>query len=251
MVTGGVPDLRLVGAAAARGLPAVARLWVGFVVDLDWVVVGRSRVVSTGRVVVKAPSLDELRTQARRTYRYWPLYLLLRLREVEQHLTSAQRDELGAVLGAVTTAPSVVEAAEWDIALLVEYGLLQGGEPLPTTAPPAPLRWIEGECRGFVVNAAALEFSLETAQQQYRVALLRTTNQHSAVLQAAATVFNQIALELSPPAALEAAQVWAALHGARALDWQMHPLEPTLTSTVTPALPPRRRGRGFFRTPTS
>jgi hypothetical protein len=203
---------------------------------------------------MKAPSIDELRTQARRTYRYWHLYLLLRLREVEQHLTPAQRDELGSVLGLATdTAPPLpaAVAGSWDVSLLVEYRLLQGDEPLPNTPPPPPLRWIEGECRGFVVNDTALEFSLETDQQQYRVELLRTTHQHSAVLQAAATIFNQLTFELTPQTALETAQLWAALHGARPLDWHSTPLIPTVTTSPTPTLPLRRRGRGFMRTPNS
>jgi hypothetical protein len=202
--------------------------------------------------MVKAPSIDELRTQARRTYRYWPLYLLLRLREVEQHLTPAQRDELGAVLGeaALPTAPAAVVGG-WDIRLLVEYGLLQGNEPLPTTPPPPTLRWLNGDCRGFVVNGTALEFSLETEQQRYCVALLRTTNQHSQTLHEAAAILNQMAFELTPQTALETARLWAALHGARPLDWEITPLMPTITPALTPTLPPRRRGRGFMRTPNS
>jgi hypothetical protein len=202
--------------------------------------------------MVKAPSIDELRMQARRTYRYWPLYLLLRLREVEQHLTSTQRDELGSVLGeaALPSAPAAITDG-WDTRLLVEYGLLQGDEPLPTTPPPPTLRWLDGECRGFIVNGTALEFIMETEQQQVRVELLRTTHQHSQTLHEAAAILNQMAFELTPQTALETARLWAAWHGSRRLDWHSTPLMPTITPALTPSLPPRRRGRGFMRTPNS
>lgn len=33
--------------------------------------------------MAKTPNLDELRVQARNSYRFWHIYLMLRLREVE------------------------------------------------------------------------------------------------------------------------------------------------------------------------
>ena len=47
--------------------------------------------------MAKTPNLDELRGQARSSYRYWHIYLMLRLREVEQHLTPAEKEEVGMV----------------------------------------------------------------------------------------------------------------------------------------------------------
>ena len=50
-------------------------------------------------------SLDELRDLARRTYRYWPIYLVLRLRELEQHLDPDDRPALLSLCSAVVVQP--------------------------------------------------------------------------------------------------------------------------------------------------
>jgi hypothetical protein len=76
-------------------------------------------------------SLHELRAQARITYRYWHIFLMLRLREIETHLTQAERDVLGQVV-----APKPMNLLT---ATLIEYDLLMGDETLPDIPLPPPL----------------------------------------------------------------------------------------------------------------
>lgn len=222
---------------------------------------------------VKAtPGLDELRSQARQTFRYWPIYLMLRLREVEQHLTPAQRDELGPVAGfdSLSVAASLPARIPPDgrVALLIEYGLLTGEEPIRDISvdsiplPDADACFFRAGAalintqfqRGYV----SLDFVMRQEATLARMELLRTTAIFSEAIASAAEVFNRMSVDLSAEVAFEAARCYSAVHGARRLEWQSLPvsvvadfLPDTCSANGTePILPPRRRrGRGIFRTP--
>lgn len=180
------------------------------------------------------PSLHELRAQARITYRYWHIYLMLRLREIETHLTQAERDELGEVI-----APKPMNLLT---ATLIEYGLLTGDENLPDISPPAPLDLPDGDLVFYVIDA-----SLYVICDRQRLELMRVDVSHADVLQEACHIFNQMLNELAPDVVLECARWWAMLQGARTLDWQTSDSPAPKQKNITPNLPKRNRGRGAMR----
>ncbi len=187
-------------------------------------------------------SLDELRDHARRTYRYWPIYLVLRLRELEQHLDPDNRP---ALLSASGTLPPP------DVSGLVQAGLWRGRIPAGTT-PPSSLTIPDGATLCFEVqttsDTATLVALAQGVYEIHQVEIMRVPFAHKDVLTKAVDHFNLVVLS-DPVAALDAARLWATLHGARALDWQQVSVAITDTASPTPSLPPRRRGKGQFRTP--
>jgi hypothetical protein len=208
---------------------------------------------------ITTPSLDELRSQARRTFRTWPIYLMLRLRDVEQHLTPAQRVELGPVLGFGAPNPMVplpeAIARDGRLTLLIEYGLLpeqdEWSEPLPMLAERPPIT----TCR-FEIETQTSGVSLMCEAQHeadlLRLELLCTEAAYNHDLKMAATLFMSIQTDVSSDAALEAARLWAVLHGGRQLAWETVKTRDADTNgpaMPAAALPPRRRGRGLFRSP--
>jgi len=204
------------------------------------------------------PSLDELRSQARRTFRTWPIYLMLRLRDVEQHLTPAQRAELGPVLGfgapdSIMPLPQSI-ARDGRLALLIEYGLLpeeeHWTEPLPILAERPPVTACHFQV-ATLTNGVALMCEAQHEADLLRLELLRTEATYAHDLVTATTIFMQIQADVSSDAALEAARLWAALHGSRQLTWEtVKTLDVEANGqTRSAALSPRRRGRGQFRSP--
>ena len=186
-------------------------------------------------------SLAALRDHARHTYRYWPIYLVLRLREIEQHLDPDNRPVLLGSGG--STLP--------DVSGLVEAGLWRGAISADTTfssplsIPDGAILCFEVQSTGDVVTLVAVA---QTTISIHQVELMRVPSSHEDVLKKAIEYFNQVLLS-DPVAALNAARLWAALHGARALDWQQVSVTTSDTASPTPSLPPRRRGKGQFRTP--
>lgn len=208
-------------------------------------------------------SLDELRSQARLTYRYWHIYLTLRLREVEQHLTPAQRAELSG-----NSAPQ----SRFNLQLLVNSGLWKAGEPmpdlpqLPSLSLPAAENYFfrvgnSLNASGFSKQYISLDVVALTSETVLRLELMRVRAEDSEMLELACTILNRIAHEFSTELAFEAGRGWAFLHGARVLNWVLVPnqfvqkfapqalkiSQPTEIHSQQPALPPRKRGKGMFR----
>jgi hypothetical protein len=215
-------------------------------------------------------SLDDLRSHARLSYRYWPIYLYLRLREVEQHLTSAERAALGEPKPKVGTT-----ATNLDLSILIEYGLWKEDEIVPEIDEPALSELPSAEnylfrvgasltSKGFSQDFCSLNLVAVLAEQALHLELLRVRNTDARTLSTAGKLFNRIAEEVSPQVAYESARLWAALHGARSLNWLPVPRQmlndfvPDLF-TVSHSqvsqngkarpLPPRKRGKGMFRDP--
>jgi hypothetical protein len=220
-------------------------------------------------------SLEELQAQARRNFRYWPIYLMLRLREVEQHLSATERDQLGK-LGSTEADLEHKASHDLDIAILLEYGLLAGDEALAKIASPKPIPIPEAQIYSFRTGMSLIAGQLKAAfqsldfvavlpQASQRLEILRVPAHETDVLHTATRIFTAMQEELSLEVALEAARLWAALHGARLLAWETLPnhlldefLPPELSQLVTTdgskfaslakVLPPRRkRGKGLFR----
>ena len=188
-------------------------------------------------------SLDDLRSQARLTYRYWPIYLMMRLREIEQHLDPATRPVLA----------SLAVPAGLDIAKLVTYGLWDSDIPLPQYTPPPPLA-LPAATRLRIqtrlqADSVLLEALAEDVDGYWQLPLLRSPLAQQADLQQVAAQFQAMGHEYPDTVILEAARLWAALHGARPLHWSVdrHPFNATAPVIPQPALPPRKRGRGAFR----
>ena len=181
-------------------------------------------------------SLDDLRAQARLTYRYWPIYLMLRLREAEQHLTPDQRRALPAGIFAAL-----------DVSRLVTYGLWDSDLPTPKITPPPQLTILDGTT--LQIQAVAGDSASLLAQSDgVQVVLMHSPADTLPTLQQIAAQFTAMSREYPAQTVLDNARLWAALHGARSLDWEA-------ISAASDArqddLPPRKRGRGSFRTPFS
>ena len=187
-------------------------------------------------------SLDELRDHARRTYRYWPIYLVLRLRELEQHLDP---DDRPALLGSGVGSPLT------NVSGLVQAGLWRGRIPASITPPPT-LTIPDGATLCFEVRTVSDTVTLvalaQGAYEIHQVEIMRVPSAHEDVLQGAVDYFNRVVLS-DPMATLDNARLWATLHGARTLDWQQVSVAATDTASSIPSLLPRRRGKGQFRTP--
>lgn len=215
-------------------------------------------------------SLEDLRSQARLTFRYWPIYLQLRLREVEQHLSATERQALG------NSPPQLApKNTPLDLSILLEYGLWQEDELVPEIVEAPILAVPAAESYFFCVGMSLSQkgflkafMSLDAVAIQQggvlRLELLRVRLEDAEHLTLAGKLFNRIAAELSVDVALEAARLWALLHGARLLQWGSVPNQylaqfvpqilasniPTAsTNGKHPALPPRKRGKGVFRDP--
>jgi hypothetical protein len=179
-------------------------------------------------------NLAELRAQARMTYRYWHIYLMLRLREIEQHLAPEERATLS--LPAPTAKP--------DARILHEAGLLPEGALLaeiPTLTIP------EATHHSFLVQPQWDGTHTLLAQaDEHTLLIMRVLAEHHATLNDACERFNALLYQHDAQAIFPLAQAWAISQGARRLEWQPanHPPTPH-----TPALPKRRRGRGRFREP--
>lgn len=183
-------------------------------------------------------SLDELRDHAQMTYRYWPIYLVMRLRELEQHLDPDARPTL-------LSSPNLP-----DVSGLVQSGLWRGpilaGTTLPThiAIPDSATLCFEVQTAPDTTTLIALAQGAYEIQQ---VEIMCVPSAHVDVLTNAVEYFNRVVLS-DPVAALDAARLWASLHGARALEWQQVSITTDTVSQDVP-LPRRRRGKGQFRTP--
>ncbi len=213
-------------------------------------------------------SLEDLRSQARLTFRYWHIYLYLRRREVEQHLSVQQQRTLAGNLPQLAPKNPPV-----DLAILLEYGLWKEDEQMPDVAelPPFTLPVAESYFfrvgvslgqRGFLPSFVSLDAIAVQQDNVLRLELLRSRLEDAEPLPLAGKLFNRIASELSLDVALESARLWAFLHGARLLQWRTIPSQylaqfaPQVLETDAPTpspngkhppLPPRKRGKGFFR----
>jgi hypothetical protein len=111
-----------------------------------------------------------------------PIYLMLRLREVEQHLSPAEHQQLGAVL---TNRPllETTQKTNQDISILIEYGLLDGTETLAQIEPPPPTTLPTADDyffrvgptlvkSGFKSDYTSLDFVALLASQPRRVEIL-------------------------------------------------------------------------------
>ena len=184
--------------------------------------------------------LNALREQARLTYRYWPIYLVLRLREIEQHLSDEERASLALEAGPPPP----------NLTLLQRYHLW--GDATPALDPPNALAVPDEATLCFEVddtsNSARLQAVATAAAEAYRLDLLAAPVTYRDHLAAVAQQLHQMMADHDAQTAFDAARLWAALHGARALSWEVSSLQ-SATTHKGGRLPTRRRGRGQYRLP--
>jgi hypothetical protein len=223
----------------------------------------------------RTQSLDDLRVQARLTFRYWPIYLMLRQREVDRHLTTQERQLLG------TTRPTVVWVeSNKTVELLTRYGLWREGLPMDEKQKIEYLTLPEGgqyffrvgkslTTHGFQSKTVSLDVVSVAANGVKRLELMRVQVSDRNTLEIACKLLNRIAEEFTFDLAVNSARWWAAAQGSRLLTWVGIPKEfvnefmpglpslaPVATTTADkvetveiPKLPQRRRGKGKFREP--
>jgi hypothetical protein len=205
-----------------------------------------------------AQSLASLRQQARASFRYWHIYLYLRLREVEQHLRPSERHS-------TPHAPAELELL-WAYGLWAEDDTMPDPTPLPALALPTAERYsfrvgVSLGQRGFLPAFVSLDAVALQGAQVLRLELVRVRLEDADTLALAGALFNRMASEFSFAVAMASARLWAHLHGARALQWgavaSQHlaqfapevPLPEVTPTTTSAPLPARKRGKGVFRDP--
>ncbi len=174
----------------------------------------------------------ELAQQARAAYRYWPLFLVRRVRQLERHVNG----QVVTVIPPSTSAP-VPSSARWvteaDVAVLRESGL-----PLPDELPRAmmpermrlpaaeqcwfhagPLPGVEGL---YTLNLLRQETGQPTQSAEprcFRLELMRVEAHVGWYLEDAARSLERMAEQLGYEVSLQAARIWSVLHGGEPQAW--------------------------------
>jgi len=153
--------------------------------------------------------LTQIQEKSRLTFRYWPILLVLRVREIEQHMeTEGERGLLG---------PPTAQT------LLRQYDLWNGREDDMTTPPKVEMP--AGSNLVFAVDetdgGTVLSATATDVKETWRLDLMRVPPEHADLLSRAADTFNRMRNDHAPGAALDAARLWGALHGARSLSWRV------------------------------
>lgn len=194
----------------------------------------------------------ELAQQARSAYRYWPLFLVRRVRQLERHV--------GAKFTTVIPPPSSVPmsiSARWvaatDVAVLREYGLPLPDE-LPRVAMPDLMRlpsaekfWfhaapIAGDDRLYALTFLRQEHrrpSQSAAPRSFRLELMRVEARFGWYLDGAAHCLERMAARLGYEVAFQAARIWSVLHGGEPQSWKLVPADDLPVYLQSDALAPK------------
>ena len=161
--------------------------------------------------------MQQLQTQARRSFRYWPVLLILRMRQLEQHVTSEQLADLPSLTTSSGTVP--------DVSILTEYRL-----PTPEQLPSLVMPELE-DCPparsyffrvGKGTDYATLDL-LRSSDEYHIYETMRMTLEDQRYLQKAVVCLDRIIADLGPPEALRQAKLWALLHGCVPQSWEIVP----------------------------
>ena len=162
--------------------------------------------------------MQQLQTQARRSFRYWPVLLVLRMRQLEQHVTSEQLADLPLLM----TSSGIVP----DVSVLTEYGL-PTPEQLPSLAmpeleecPPARSYFFRA---GKGENYATLDLLRSSDAEYHTYETMRMALEDQRYLQKAAVCLDRIIADLGPAEALRQAKLWSLLHGCVPQSWVIVP----------------------------
>jgi hypothetical protein len=163
-------------------------------------------------------NMQQLQTQARRSYRYWPVLLILRMRHLEQHVTTEQLAELPLL--------TMSSGAVLDVSILTEYGL-----PTPDQLPSLAIPELE-DCPaarsyffrvGQGENYVTLDLLRSSDSEYYAYEVLRMTLEDHWYLQKAVVCLDRILADLGPSEALRQAKLWSLLHDGMPQSWAVVP----------------------------
>jgi hypothetical protein len=184
-------------------------------------------------------NLGELKTQARRIYRHWPLFLVLQIRSAEKHLdaeTSGEQklaegsDELGII-------------RQMKFPMKSEYGrlLVPQREPLAQTGARF---WFQSGSLPDNSNIAVLNLIRFRSNGNYhRRELLRVAGEDSWFAERAAQEFNRALDGYGVDAVFNAARLWASFSGGVTLPWEAVDAE---TVAQSPSKSEKKSGKRLF-----
>lgn len=162
--------------------------------------------------------IQQLQTQARRSYRYWPVLLVLRIRHLEQHVSAEQLADLPLLMTSSGTAP--------DLSILTEYGL-PTPEQLPSLTVPELEDCPAAHAYFFRVGQGddfiTLDLLRSSKSDYLAYELLRMTLEDHWYLGKAVVCLDRMLADLSPPEALRQAKLWSLLHGGMPQSWAIVP----------------------------
>ena len=162
--------------------------------------------------------MQQLQTQARRSYRYWPVLLILRMRHLEQHVSAEQLADLPLLTASSGTV--------LDVSILTEYGL-----PTPEQLPSLTVPQLE-DCPaarsyffrvGQGENYVTLDLLRSSESDYHAYELLRMTPEDHWYLGKAVVCLDRMLAALGPPEALRQAKLWSLLHGGMPQSWAIVP----------------------------
>lgn len=164
-------------------------------------------------------NFQDMKATARRSYRYLPVFLLRRLRELESHLDAATTAQLeqAAPLPRNVSNPLAERCRA--------VGLpLPANPPPPAVEPPVQMPDVERltfevmSAEGGTVRLLAVAQHRGKAAQIYDLA--RAADGHRGYLEDAANNLNQLLTDVDRTETFQVALYWAGLHGAPKGEWE-------------------------------
>jgi hypothetical protein len=161
-------------------------------------------------------NLAELKSQARRVYRHWPVFLMLQIRRAEKHLDPTQPAEERLAEGSDELA--IIQ--QMNFPARDEYK----GFPLPLREALAQTRarfWFRNGAPPDDTDVAVLDLIRFRANGDYhRRELLRVSDEDSWFVERAADEFNRALDGYGVDVVFNAARLWASFSSGITLPWQ-------------------------------
>jgi hypothetical protein len=161
-------------------------------------------------------NLAELKTQARRIYRHWPVYLMLQIRNAEKHLDTEQSTEQRLAEG----SDELQIIRQMDFPVKEEYDSF----PLPqreTLSQSGARFWFRGGSLPDDETVAVLDLIRFRANGDYhRRELLRVANDDSWFVERAAQEFNRALDGYGVDAVFNSARLWTSFSNGVTLPWE-------------------------------
>jgi hypothetical protein len=161
-------------------------------------------------------NLAELKTQARRIYRHWPVFLMLQIRNAEKHLDATQNDEQRLADG----------SDELQIIRQMNFPVKKEYDSFPLTQRESLSQsgarfWFRSGSLPDDETVAVLDFIRFRANGDYhRRELLRVTNDDSWFVERAVQEFNRALDGYGVDAVFNAARLWASFSDGVTLPWE-------------------------------
>lgn len=161
-------------------------------------------------------NLGELKAQARRIYRHWPLFLMLQIRRAEKHLDTEAANEQRLAEGSdeleiIRQMSFPVKAEYNDLSLPSRESLAQTGARF----------WFQSRSLSDDDRISVLDLIRFRANGDYHQReLLRVSNEDSWFVERAAQEFNRALDGYGVDAVFNAARLWSSFSGGITLPWE-------------------------------